>query len=707
MRSTAPSLGASIALGLTAAVGAVALGVASRAPATSGGAFAGALAALMAALGWGRALAAALAWIETSGFRTASAAGAASGSRTAAPLTSRAPGSSFAVALPGWAALGVAGFIVVGTALGHLGLAPRATLIGLVLGGLGAAAVTALLCELWPALRARRARRARRAPGDAATSDAPPGTAPAAHFTPALLGLALAAAGLLLAIEANDLIVVVADGENHALAIARLWQTGELAPRPGQLGGLFLGQAWVALGGGVRSAGLFDAGLCAALVILLFASACARPGGDGRGLALWTLLALPIALQPETNVFSATRWSSTLFVVAALLRLAAVYAPRADADADADRTDSRLAVLVFAAALVALRAELSLMATALVAAALFRARPASTPSTPSTPDATSATPASATARLRAFLRAERRALALLGVWLLTVTALLLLRGQRPLTGPVLVVAFLLALFLVHHLIPLLGFSRWRDEVSWAFVGAVGTSLQGAALIGGPTREAAFAVWFGAFAIALLRAFVLDDDRARRWARLRGPMGLLLAGLLGFTFLTPNLQNNRRRRFIERPLLTLGAVDQLRAGFEPAGNGLAELQAKIPPGAAVGFWGRSPTGLDFAKNPIADLSWGVAPEASARRGRALFLSPITPRALAAQDYLLVEGVHIRAAYRGDPWRALPRSTTAEIDAYLDLIAESRSSRLFRVRRAPSPPSSLSPSSRPPTAPGQLP
>lgn len=622
-----------------AAAGAAALGWAVARPATALGELAGVLAALASCLGWGSALSP---WMLT-----------APGAHAAtAPSPRPAAGPAAAEPAAARTVLGLCFVLIAGTVAARFGLATRNGLLALVALGLGAAALRPFFS---PPARA------------SLTSPASPDS-PAYSWAQRLF-IALGIAFLLCA-ELFDLSPLLGDGKTHGFSVARLWQLSELPVVRGLLGGQTIGEALFALGGDARSAGMFDAGVAAALVVWLLASACARPR-LAQGFVLLAVLALPVVFHSDPPSAPTARWTASLLLLAGGLRLR-----RALALGARDR-----GVFLVALALVLVRSELALAATALVLAGLLLPR-----------------------ELSAHRTKRATALLLSLAWLVPLGAALFFFRARPFAMPALLVAGALGFALAHVVVLVGGLTRWRDELSFAIAAAAGTALLASTRFAGVLQQATFPVWFALVALVLTRVFVTEaapDPRAdeaddadaeasaaerdvgdvadqRTAARLRGPIGVLLAFAVASTVFLPLLQAHRHRRVIARGMRVVQVASDLHAlGFaRAAATGSAELQARVPAGAALGFWGESPVGLDFRRNPIVDLSW----PANARSSGA-FLTPLSRHRIARIAYLLVSG----------PPEYLPpaswsggESTVSDLEGRVELVAESRSARLFRVR-----------------------
>lgn len=623
--------------GLALAVaGAAALGWAMARPATALGELAGVLAALAACLGWGTAL---------SPWMLAAPSATPPGATPAAPIaTPSAPAGQLAATAEPAAAravLGLCFMLIAGTVAARFGLATRDGLLALVALGLGAAALPPFFSPLPHAPHAPHA---------------PPG--PPAYSWAQRLFIALGLAFLLCA-ELFDLSPLLGDGKTHGFSVARLWQLSELPVVRGLLGGQTIGEALFALGGDARSAGMFDAGVAAALVVLLLASACARPR-LAQGFVLLAVLALPVVFHSDPPNVPTARWTASLLLLAGGLRLR-----RALALGARDR-----GVFLVALALVLVRSELALAATALVLAGLLLPR-----------------------ELSAHRTKRATALLLALAWLAPLGAALFFFRARPFAMPALLVAGALGFALAHLVVVVCGLARWRDELAFAIAAAAGTALLASTRFAGVLQQATFPVWFALVALVLTRVFVAEappdpaatadepaaataDERAA--APLRGPLGVLLAFAVASTVFLPLLQAHRHRRVIARGMRVVQVASDLYAlGFARAGaTGSAELQARVPAGAALGFWGESPVGLDFRRNPIVDLSW----PANARSSGA-FLTPLSRHRIARVEYLLVSGP---PEYLPPASWSSGESTISDLDGRVELVAESRSARLFRVR-----------------------
>jgi hypothetical protein len=75
---------------------------------------------------------------------------------------------------------------------------------------------------------------------------------------------------------------VIADGSNHGFVVKRLWDTGSLDVVHHQVGIQLMGASYFALAGGASAAGVFEVGVCAALLVWVLASELAGRDGSIR-----------------------------------------------------------------------------------------------------------------------------------------------------------------------------------------------------------------------------------------------------------------------------------------------------------------------------------------------------------------------------------------------------------------------------------------
>jgi hypothetical protein len=110
------------------------------------------------------------------------------------------------------------------------------------------------------------------------------------------------------------------------------------------------------------------------------------------------------------------------------------------------------------------------------------------------------------------------------------------------------------------------------------------------------------------------------------------------------------------------------------GPDPAIDDLRAVQERAPEGARIAFWGQSAARLDFARNPIRDVSFAT---------RTSFLDPIAPRRLDGIEFVLLEDIlpAPRTARRREPvWEP----ALGEVAELLEPAAAIGVARLYRVR-----------------------
>jgi hypothetical protein len=453
--------------------------------------------------------------------------------------------------------------------------------------------------------------------------------------------LAMIAATLLVAVELTDLVPLIDDDINHAGAIKRLWDTGALASLPHQLGGQVVGEAYAALGGGAELARVFDAGACAALLVLVLAEALGR-SADRIAPGLLVVVVLAIMMMPEPQAVVGARWSGALLHVAAIVAVHRVFVG----------TGGHWRVAVLVGALATLRHEYAVLA---------------------------ATYGVAVCAFDGAAGGRRRVIAVVG-WAAALVAVQLALGTPVALAGVKAAITTAAIPLVWCLLPALAVAPAASALVVALVAATAATLAGAIRLVPDAHAAAslgFVTWFGAV-VGILAIDAVATGPIARTPRLRvGAAAVITVAIAVQVVLTPPLVDHRlaalrdrfagavaRWSFVETH--GYGGRDHARAGA---------LQGRVPRGARLGFWGRSPGALDYARNPVRDVS----------RSGTRFLQSLTQRDLAAVDYLIVEDHAPMEVRRPDVWGSKRTAPTAAIEPWIEMVATVGSTRLVRVRR----------------------
>ena len=430
----------------------------------------------------------------------------------------------------------------------------------------------------------------------------------------------------------------VGDGVNHVLAVKHLWDTGGLAVYH-QAGAELVGESFAALATGAQTVLTFDDGLCAALLVALLAS---ELGGQGDlGTVLFVVLALPVVLHPAPNAHEVAIWPAVLLELGMFAALRAAFA---------ERRRGWLA-LPPALALACLHHEYAVLAAPCIAAALVLAP--GQPRRRTVAILAAAWSVGLCAMALAFRISLAGALLRLGaVWLavpLAVAAVALLGVASPRTA-LGVLAFALLSFTL---------AISAGAISPSFVAA----------------SALTAMWYGAgLAVASCIEDPLRPDGLRATT-----VAVVLCLLVVGTILDRNLDDGERAQTIARLADPAAALRDLAALGLPtqAQDEVAALQARVPRGARIDFWGQSAARLDFTRNRIVDVSW--AP----REWRALYyLRPIAPGRLHRGAYVIVE--NMRSHPETDTWGTTRAAPTDLVADRLESVAIDGQVRLYRVR-----------------------
>lgn len=581
-----------------------------------------------------------------------------------------------ALPLPLVGVIGYAALTVAGTALAQGGLFGSAVQLGAVLLGQG----------LWLGFGAALPRRApaRRL-----------GVAP-------WIGVALAG-GLIALMRLFSVDRVISDDEiNHVMALARLWDVGDLLPMRLSLGGQVVGEALASLAAGAEAPFLLD-GLCALALLALSLSLLPARGGlalPGLAAIAWWMV---MFYAPGGVLIS--RWPMVLLCVAsfALLRQLFDEAPliepsgapdgaaneaangAADGGANrgangaaaagasaASRRGERALLLLLAAALATLRNELVPVALVLAVAALCFGEQG---------------------RARRWTRGQRA-----GALVAAFVALALLGAA---SGTPLPLAFgksaacLVAVPLVLLLLLFAGTFAWWSALGAALLALV-VGLLSSRLGLMPIGVRSFATGLALLTqLPFLIALLLE--KAPRRAHLY-PVTAALVFVWMFTdSLNLAVYRDVDRGRLPNRLTELGARAELAyfsglaANERSADERLRSLQGQVPRGARLGLWGRSAAKLDYRRNPIRDVSW-TAVSAHRRSNRPAFLGGLTDKSLAGLDYVIVESFVAPLRERDD---VFDRKTGARNPTYatptllvadrLELVALVGNEKLYRVRQ----------------------
>jgi hypothetical protein len=535
---------------------------------------------------------------------------------------------------------GLAVMLVLGTVLAQLGLLVGAVQVALVLGGVALAAL----------------------PREAE----PDGAGPRESVDGTLGGAFGGALGVLAAVVLVAVAVArggtsTADGLNHVLAVKRLWDTGGLEAIPSAAGLLVVGEALFVRGGGPELAGVFDAGLCAALLIYLVAGelVAGELGKPRAGSARLVLALATIAIVIEPPVPG--QMLATLLHVAALLALrAAITEGRTPSAAitegrtpPAPKMARRTAWVALAAAagLALVRHELVFLAVPYGVAAVALPR---------------------------VERLSRGVIALAMVaWFAVLCGIQIALGLPPAAALGKGILLLAAVPLAAALLRLLGTSGWRSVHGVMCLALTTYLLALATYAVQPVHHAPVATTAAllgvALAILVAAHGAAEPGHAASGVRV-GTASVVLAMLAATSLALPNFRFVEVDRIASRFSFAVVALrERLVLGPDRAPAALGALQLRTPAGAGLAFWGKSAAHLDFARNRIRDVSFA---------GRT-FLGPIAPRRLEEIDYLLIEDV--RAAPRIERGRDPAfEPALGELAERLELEAAADGAYLFRVR-----------------------
>ena len=445
---------------------------------------------------------------------------------------------------------------------------------------------------------------------------------------PWMLLYVLAAAAFVIVVELLACRVSFEDAFHHVLYVKRLWDTGSLGVVHHQIGLQVVGESYVSLMSGAGAAETFELGSCVALLVYLVAGELDEIASPmARPLAL--LLTLPVVLWPAVSV----QWSGVVLHVAAFIALQRAL--------DA-RVRGWHACLV-AVALALLRHEYILVAVPYLALAL-KAR-----------------------------WSRRDMMIAIAVWFVALIpfqiALAVPVGLAVLDALVLVAAVAIVVA-VRTLIA-------RDAALDALAALVFASVTyGIALLLDAIRPAqhgdgaVITVCFGGAAAACW-LFARHRDVPTLHV---GAAAAILAMVVGYLIIGNGYGGGPYEaslRFMRaavslRQTLVFGAPHDLE-------DDVAALQARVPRGARIGFWGESPGKLDFRRNRISDLSRGDK--------RTDKMAHMTVHAVHGVDYVILENELPPEA--PDRWYP-PAEPSAAIRAMLEQIGSTGGAILFRVR-----------------------
>ncbi len=430
---------------------------------------------------------------------------------------------------------------------------------------------------------------------------------------------------------------MVDDGANHALLVKRLWDTGTLGLVHHQAGAQIAGEALLSLANEAHTLTIFGEGLCVALLVLLIASELVD-GGE-LGVALFVTIALPIAFHPMPVRGDIGLWAAVVFHVAAFRALQHAL--------DTRRTG--WAVIPLALALATLRHEYIVLAIPYLVAALVL--PARTPS-------------------------RRALLTALALWAAGLVGMqLAYRATLPVAlGRLVVLLAVVPLTWVASRIAATARAPAITVLAFATLSMAAAIATGATTAPFHSSVATTATWFGA-AICIAMLASIDAPQPARVAI----AAIALVAVVGAAVVNVNLTDWTRERVRSRWVNAADALDELRvlAYRTEADDEIAALQAHVPRRAAIAFWGQSGGALDFARNPIHDVSWPFAQWRTSE-----YLGEIDSRSLRHIDFLIVE--HVAGRAQRDVWGLGHADPLAKVHAIVEPVFHTARAQLFRVR-----------------------
>lgn len=509
-------------------------------------------------------------------------------------------------------ATGLGCLIVASTLLAHVGLLTRNVQLGAVAIGLG-------LCA------ASRCARATPMPRS-------------------LIAFTAIAGVLLIGSQIVSLSPWLTDGVNHTMEVKRLWDTGQLGELFHQPGGLIIGESYVALIGGAGTAGVFDAGLAATLMVLLLATELATRRCS-IALPVFLLLVVPVILNPEPTFAPVMRWSGTLFHMTVFF---------AFQRAVRDRRPIWW-LMPSALCLIALRWEFAVLAVTYLAAGVIITRGPGP---------------------------SRRVIAAVAIgWIAALAGL----ADHMVSGVIRAIAVAAAAALATRLVlPLLGTCSWRSPFGVLTFAVIAASLSTTLGLVPPVAHSGSAIstiWFAAAAavFSLIDGPPSPASGTDRLFMTTGVVALVL--FLTTNALLPNFDSRRRDRLRAR---FVGAAVELqfvaRNGYNTdQDQAVQALQRRVPPGASLGVLGVSSAALDYTRNSISDLAW---------QGNRLF-EPLSPSTIRGISYLLLEELEPPKPPPGPRNRidlsdGIRPSLSAGIDDLLETVAIAGTARLYRIK-----------------------
>lgn len=439
----------------------------------------------------------------------------------------------------------------------------------------------------------------------------------------------------------------IGGGANHVLSIKRMWDLGGFGMLHQQLGFQLVGESLFSWATGAQIAAIFEAGVCAGLVVWMLASELAsRPA---IGIPAFVIMAVPVALYPENS----DQWSGVLLHMCAFFTLGPAIAERRTA----------WHTIVFSVALMTLRTEYIVLAVPYLVAAVVMPR---------------------------FDRLPRRAIAIaIAAWTILLLGFQIILAVPPMRAVWNLLPLLAVIPVVWLVGYLAGIRTWRSAFStlwFASLSALVAVFVDAIRASQHIETASVALWFvlGAGSLASLE-LVEDRDPHEPIASSPGRMvpgagAFVLAIVFSAISFTPYFAYDRYGMMLRHYHAVMMFRDQVNLGCMMwTHEDVRAMQEIVPPGAKLLFWGQSAALLDFRRNQIRDTSWPAV--ARARRERN-FLPSLTPESLRGAEYLILEDLESNSA--PDPWDMGYVATTAAVEDRLLEVGRSGVARLYRVR-----------------------
>jgi hypothetical protein len=453
-----------------------------------------------------------------------------------------------------------------------------------------------------------------------------------ARFYYALGGIA---AITLVVIALVRLDVPLVDGTNHVLATKRLWDTGALEPLASSSGLPIVGGALFTLGGTADAMSWFGDGVCAALLLAIITPEIARCDDMISRLAFVLAVGAIVVEPPGAGEMPAM-----------MLHTAAFFALRR---APQGRTAWHALVLAIALALV--RNELAFLAVPYAVGAVVLPR---------------------------FERVRGRPTTAFVGWFAAAFAIQLALGAPGGLALVKSLALLAALPIGIAVLHMLGTFRMGSAYG-VMCWAVTTFMLAVAIYAVHPRDhspmATFVATYGAAFALLADLPSLFRMVGNNEVRLRiGTVSVAIALFASGALIMPGVQGGSSYLARRLSFATVALHERMLFGSDAAHEDVHAVQLLAPEGARIVFWGKSAARLDFARNPIRDISFT----------KRKFLVPIAPTALGGAEYLILEDLHPVARKRPDK-RTERVAAIADIELRLEPVATVRTARLFRVRR----------------------